>query len=105
MCDVNPERPRGAVLYCERLLGLRDDCNIPYCRQRESSTGWLLYNVEVESWFIGFMCPEHGHGGAWRPEWQPLIDEVVEAEVREGFDVEAALQALRDAPERKSAPM
>lgn len=103
MDDVNAERPRGAVLYCEKLLGLRDDCNIPYCRQWESSTGWLLYNVEAESWLVGFRCPEHGHSGAWRPEWQPLIDEAVEDKVREGFDVAAALRALRVEPERKSA--
>lgn len=95
MGDVNPDGHRGAVLYCEKLLGLRDDCNIPYCRRWEESTGWLLYNVEAESWFIGFRCQDHGHSGAWRPEWQSLINDVIEAKAKEGFDVAAALRALR----------
>jgi hypothetical protein len=81
---MNPDRPRDAVLYREKLLSLRGDSHIPYCHQRESSTGWLLYDVEMEQWFVGFRCPDHGHGGAWRPEWQPLIDEVIEAETKEG---------------------
>lgn len=96
MSDVNPDRPRDAVLYCERLLGLQSDCNIPYCPEREISTGWLLYDVGTQSWSVGFRCPNHGHGGAWRPEWQPLIDEAIGIKTREGFDVAAALRALRD---------
>lgn len=100
MSGSDDYKPRNAVLYCERLLGLRDDCNIPYCRQWESGTGWLLYNVEVGIWLVGFKCPEHGHSGAWRPEWQSLVDEVIEKKTKEGFDIARALQALRD--ERES---
>jgi hypothetical protein len=99
MSDVNPDRPRDAVLYCERLLGLQSDCNIPYCPERESSTGWLLYNADAGRWYVGFRCPDHGKSGAWRPEWQPLIDEAIGIKTREGFDVAAALRALRDGHE------
>ena len=53
----------AAVLYCEWLLGLRGDCNLPCCRQWESSTGWLLYDFATASWCIGFRCPDHGCGG------------------------------------------
>lgn len=94
--DTNSERHRDAVLHCDRLLGLRSDCNIPHCPERESSTGWLLYDANSEGWYVGFKCPSHGDSGAWRPEWQPLIDEVIEIKTGEGFDVAAALRALRD---------
>lgn len=95
MSNAESGRPKDALLYCEKLLGLRADCNIPYCREWESSTGWLLYNVETEGWFIEFNCPHHGRGGTWRPEWQPLIDEVIEIKVQAGLDLASALQALR----------
>lgn len=101
MSSVDTDRPRDALLYSEKLLGLRDDCNIPYCRQWESSTGWLSYNVEVELWFIEFECPSHGRGGTWKPEWQPLIDEVIGIKVREGVDVSGALQALREGKSKR----
>ena len=92
------------MLYCEKLLGLRGDCNIPYCRRWESSTGWLLYDVDAEGWFIGFRCPDHGDSGAWRPEWQYLIDEVIEIKAKEGFDVAAALRGLLDERNSKETP-
>jgi len=57
----------------------------------------ILYNVGTEGWFIGFACPAHGRSGAVSREWQPLIDEVIEIKTREGFDIAAALAALRDA--------
>lgn len=95
MSDSNPDRPRGAVLYCERLLGLRSDCNIPYCPEQESSTGWLIYDAGAQRCYVGFRCPNHGHSGAWRPEWQPLIDEAIGIKTTEGFDVAAAMRALR----------
>ena len=91
----------GAVLYSDKLLGLRDDCNIPGCREWERSTGWLLYDLGTEAWFIGFECPAHGRGGASSPEWQRLIDEVIEIKTREGFDIAAALQTLRDDQKRQ----
>lgn len=98
---MDSDRPKDAVLYCEKLLGQRSDCNIPYCRQWESSTGWLLYDVEAKGWFIGFRCPDHGCSGAWRPEWQPLIEEIIEEKVKDGFDIAAALDAVRDEHKRK----
>lgn len=95
MSDINPDRRHDAVLYCERLLGLQSDCNIPYCPERENSTGWLHYDAATGGWYVGFRCPNHGDSGAWRPEWQPLIEEVIGIKTREGFDVGAALRALR----------
>jgi hypothetical protein len=94
--SLSPDRPKDAVLYSEKLLGLRGDCNIPHCREREDSTGWLLYDVDTGRWFIGLSCPAHGQSGAWRPEWQHLIDEAIESEARGGFDIAAALRALRE---------
>ena len=97
MSNPDPDRPRNAILFSEKLLGLKADCNIPYCREWESSTGWLLYSVVANSWFIEFKCPDHGpDGGTWRPEWQLLIEEVIGTKTKEGFDIAAAVQALRD---------
>lgn len=103
MSSTNSYGRCAPVLYSDKLLGLRDDCNIPDCREWERSTGWLLYDPGTEGWFIGFECPAHGRGGAWSPEWQPLIDEVIAIKTREGFDIAAALQALRDDQKRPGA--
>ena len=94
MSSTNSYGRCAPVLYSDKLLGLRDDCNSPGCREWESSTGWLHYDVGTEGWFIGFECPAHGRSGASSPEWQSLIDEVIESKTREGFDIAAALQAL-----------
>jgi hypothetical protein len=92
------------VLYSERLLGLRDDCEIGGCRQEEGSTGWLLSYLDDDRWYVEFECPIHGRGGAWRPEWQPLIDEVVNLKTEAGFDTPAALQALRERSQGEGRP-
>ena len=99
---MGSDRHANAVLYSEKLLGLKDDCDLPYCPEWERSTGWLLYHVKPECWFIELECPIHGCGGTWKPEWQALIDEVLEIKAREGFGIAAALQALRDERERQS---
>lgn len=99
MSSANSYGRCAAVLYCEKLLGLLDDCNMPGCREWEKSTGWLVHDVSTGGWFVGFECPDHGRSAAWKPEWQSLIDEAIGRSVREGFDLTTALQELRDAPE------
>jgi hypothetical protein len=84
------------LLYCEKLLGLRRDCQIGGCREWENSTGWLLHYSVGRSWYVELECPVHGRGGTWRPEWQPLIEEVLEIKAKEGFDIAGELQALRE---------
>lgn len=75
---------------------MQSHCNVPYCPERESgSTGWLLCDADTGDWYVGFKYLSHGGSGAWRPEWQPLIDEVIGIKTGEGFDVAAALRALR----------
>ena len=59
--------------------------------------------IGMERWFIGLKCPEHGHSEAWRPEWQLLIEEVIEAQSQEGSDIVAAPRALCTGPESASA--
>ena len=90
---------RDAVVYSEKLLGLEDECSIGGCRAAETSTGWLLYHGTAKSWMIGFRCPAHGSGGTWRPEWQPLIDEVIDDAIRGGLDITAAIQEARGGDE------
>ena len=94
--DLDSDRPPGAVLYSEKLLGLLDYC--PVCSGQESSTGWLLYREDTGGfcWYVELKCTVCGsRGGTWNREWMPLIDGVLEAEAGEGFDMAAALQALR----------
>ena len=96
LSDVDFDRPCGAVLYSENLLGLWDEC--PLCGGRESSTGWLLYREDAGDfcWYLDLKCPHCGsRGSTWKREWMPLIDEVLEAKAEEGFDLAAALQRLR----------
>jgi hypothetical protein len=76
------------------LLGLRSEC--PLCSEREVSTGWLLYHDDAQSyWYLDLKCAGCGSRGAtWRGEWLPLINEVLEAKVKEGFDLDAAVRAV-----------
>jgi hypothetical protein len=73
------DRPEGAVLYSERLLGLRGEC--PLCSRPENSTGWLLEREGVgPRWYVDLKCTGCGsRGGTWSREWLPLIEEVLEA--------------------------
>ncbi len=80
MNDSGSDRPEGATLYSERLLGLRDECSL--CSGAENSTGWLLKREGVgPRWYVDLKCTGCGsRGGTWRREWLPLIEEVLEAE-------------------------
>lgn len=82
MSGLNDDRYGSALLYDERLLGLRHDgCSL--CGEWESSTGWLLYREDAGPyrWYIDFRCAGCGsRGGVWKREWQPLIDKVLEAQ-------------------------
>jgi hypothetical protein len=96
MGNIDSERPPNAVLYSEKLLGLRGEC--PLCSEREISTGWLLYHDDAQSnWYLDLKCIGCGSRGAtWRREWLPLINEVLEAKAEEGFDLTATARALRN---------
>ena len=91
---MDSERPPHAVLYSPRLRGLRGEC--PLCGEREISTGRLLHHEDAQSyWYLDLKCTGCGSRGAtWRREWLPIINEVLEAKVKEGFDL-AALRAVR----------
>lgn len=82
MGDLNHDRRNRAVLYDERLHGLRyDSCSL--CGEWEDSTGWLLYSEDAGPyrWYIEFKCAGCGsQGGVWKREWQSLIDKVLEAQ-------------------------
>ena len=77
MSDSKSERPAGAVLYSEKLLGLRSEC--PVCGEREGSTGWLLKREgAAPGWYVELKCTGcRSRGGTWKREWQPLIQEVL----------------------------
>ena len=79
MSDSGSERPDGAVLYSERLLGLRGEC--PVCGGPENSTGWLLKREGVgPGWYVELKCTACGsRGGTWKREWVPLMEELLEA--------------------------
>jgi hypothetical protein len=74
------DRPTGAILYSEKLLGLRIEC--PACGEWECSTGWLLYRAgETSRWYVDLKCTGClSRGGTWKREWLPLIEEVLEGE-------------------------
>jgi hypothetical protein len=92
---IDSERPPHAILYSLKLIGLRSEC--PLCSEGEISTGWLLYHDDAQSyWYLDLKCTGCGSRGAtWRREWLPLIDEVLGAQVQEGFDLAAAMRAVR----------
>ena len=94
MSNIDSELPSNAVLYSLKLIGLRSEC--PLCSEVEISTGWLLYHDDAQSyWYLDLRCAGCGSRGAtWRREWLPLINEVLEAKVKEGFDL-AAIRAVR----------
>ena len=80
MSDSVSDRPDGATHYSERLLGLWDEC--PLCSGPEKSTGWLLQREggDGSRWYVDLKCTGCGsHGGTWKREWLPLIEEVLEA--------------------------
>jgi hypothetical protein len=80
LSDSDFDRPDGATLYSEQLLGLRSEC--PLCGGLENSTGWLLQREDDGCrWYVDLKCTDCGsRGGTWRREWAPLIEEVLETE-------------------------
>jgi len=79
LCDIKSDRPPGAVLYSEKLLGLRGEC--PVCGAWESSTGWLLEREGGDPrWYVELKCTGcRSRGGTWKREWLPLMEEVLRA--------------------------
>jgi hypothetical protein len=63
LSDLRSDRPPGAVLYSEKLLGLRSECSA--CGEWERSTGWLLSQKEDTSrWYVDLKCTGClSHGG------------------------------------------
>jgi hypothetical protein len=96
MSNIDPERPPDAVFHSEKLLGLRSEC--PLCSAGEISTGWLLYHDDAHScWYLDLKCIGCGcRGATWRQEWLPLINEVLEAKAKQGFDIAATVRAGRN---------
>ncbi|SNT12815.1 hypothetical protein SAMN06265795_114122 [Noviherbaspirillum humi] len=59
----------------DRLLGLTREC--PECGRQIQSNGQMYFDFVTHDWYIGFWCPvEKEVSSCWRPEYQPLIDEV-----------------------------
>jgi hypothetical protein len=84
MSEFKNDRPPGAVLYSEKLLGLRSEC--PACGEWENSTGWLLRSEEdtLFRWYVDLKCSGcRGRGGTWKRDWQALTDEVFQSEINE----------------------
>ena len=79
LSDLKSDRPAGAVLYSEKLLGLRCECSA--CGERESSTGWLLErDGDGPRRYVELECAGcRSRGGTWKREWQPLIEEALTA--------------------------
>ena len=80
LSDSGSDRPDGATLYSERLLGLWGKC--PVCSGPENSTGWFLKREGGDPlWYVDdLQCTGCGsRGGTWTREWVPLIEEVLEA--------------------------
>lgn len=82
MSDSDSDAPAGAVLFSEKLLGLKSEC--PACGEWEISTGWLVYREEDGfRWYIDLKCSGcRSRGVVWKRAWMPLIEEVQEAVVR-----------------------
>lgn len=80
MSDLKSDRPPGAILYSEKLLGLRSEC--PVCGEWERSTGWLLSREgDTFRWYVDLKCTGClSRGGTWKRDWLPLIEGVLKAE-------------------------
>jgi hypothetical protein len=80
LSDLKSDRPPGAVLYSEKLLGLRSEC--PACGEWEDSTGWLLcHEGDTSRWYVDFKCTGcRSRGPEWKLKLTPLIEEVLKAE-------------------------
>lgn len=79
LSDSDSDPPAGAVLFSEKLLGLRAECSA--CGEWESSTGWLLYrDGDGFRWYVELKCAScRSCGATWKREWLPLIEEVLKA--------------------------
>jgi len=100
MSDSRSERPAGAVLYSEKLLGLRSEC--PACGEWERSTGWLLSREEdTPPWYVDLKCTGClSRGGTWKREWMPLIEELLDAK-RATFKAAASTPCTRCGGDRE----
>jgi len=80
LSDSDSDAPAGAVLFSEKLLGLRAECSA--CGEWESSTGWLVYHeADGFRWYVDLKCTGcRSRGVTWKREWLPLIEEVLEVE-------------------------
>jgi hypothetical protein len=82
-----------AVAYSQKLLGLTEPCSINHCEQTEVSTGWLCYDKGL-GWHLGFQCPQHGLDGRWKPEYQKLIEAVLQEQMHAGVYLNNLVQLL-----------
>ena len=65
---------RRRYIRDERLLGLTKTCS--ECGRTMKSTGEALHDDGVARWMVGFQCPYDDDFAIWRPEFQPVLDEV-----------------------------
>jgi hypothetical protein len=79
MSESEHDQPPGAVLFSEKLLGLRSECTA--CGEWENSTGWLLSREDQPfRWYVDLKCSGcRSRGSVWKRKWLPLIEEVLEA--------------------------
>ncbi len=100
-------RDSRELIFSEKLLNIRYECAMPKCTNMETSTGWLCVDLDSKSgkfrFFLGFECPADGLGGRWKPELQPLIDEVIQDALAEGFDLKEEIRIKREEHQRKAA--
>ncbi|MBL8079555.1 MAG: hypothetical protein JNM55_16435 [Anaerolineales bacterium] len=94
--DIPKPRYPGAVFHSEKLAGFQYHCSMSKCRFMDTSTGWLLYHgSEIHPYSLEFECPSDGVVGRWSRELQPIIEQVVQEKIDEGFDLENAKQRAK----------
>ena len=81
-----------------------------HCTSIEISTGWLCIDLDGNGYgenkfdfVVGFDCPSDGLGGRWTPELQPLINEVIQDALRNGFDLKGEIRKKREEHKQRIA--
>lgn len=64
-------------IYFDELLGLRVDCDIPYCDKHAESSGWAVPSDDPTWWYIEYICPDDGEMLVHSLETEKLLNSLL----------------------------